>query len=151
MRPIIMKIFNKTSLLTIPLLLITSCENRVFGLGDGTLYLPEPTKIAFKTTENVEYVLNEEVTSTFYDKFLKNLKFERHEEGFFGDFTFYYYYDFDNYQNGDNPLEFRLGNFNCILFDFNYRAQSYTYVYPKRVPYLEIVNFLTENSSVISE
>lgn len=49
-----MKLLKKSYLLILPLLLLTSCENKVFSLAAEELYLPEPTKISFTTSESTE-------------------------------------------------------------------------------------------------
>ena len=68
-----MKLLKKSYLLVLPLMLLTSCENKVFSLSAEELYLPEPTKIAFTLNESTECALNEDDTLTFYQKYLKDL------------------------------------------------------------------------------
>ena len=96
-----MKLLKKSYLLILPLMLLTSCENRVFSLTAEETYLPEPTKIAFTTGESTQRQLNDDDTLTFYQKYLKDLKFEKNDNIFFNVFTFQYYYDFDQYLYGD--------------------------------------------------
>ena len=67
--------------------------------------------------------------------------FEKDRDVFHGGFTFHYFYDYDEYEIGDQPLKFTLGNFNYVWFEFNYRSLTYRYVSPERVLYLEMVDF----------
>ena len=143
-----MKTFNKIPLLFVPLLLITSCENRTFVAGEEIVYLPKPTRISFVVGEDSQRSLLEEKALEFYDKYLNDLRFEKDRDVFHGGFTFNYYYNYEEYGIGDQPLTFTLGNFNYVWFEFNYRSLCYRYVFPEKVPYLEMVNYLTENSLV---
>ena len=143
-----MKLLKKSCLLILPLMLLTSCENKVFSLSAEELYLPEPTKIAFTLNESTECALNEDDTLTFYQKYLKDLKFEKNDNIFFYVFTFQYYYDFDQYLYGDAPLELRLGNFNYICLVYDYSGVYHSYVCTEPVPYLEMMNFLETKALV---
>ena len=143
-----MKLLKKSYLLILPLMLLTSCENRVFSLTAKELYLPEPTKIAFTTGESTECELTNDDTLIFYQKYLKDLKFENNDNIFFYVFTFQYYYDFDQYLYGDAPLELRLGNFNYICLVYDYSGVYHSYVCTEPVPYLEMMNFLETKALV---
>ena len=163
-----MKLLKKSYLLILPLMLLTSCEKRVFSLTAEETYLPEPTKISFTTSESTECELTDDDTLTFYQKYLKDLKFEKNDNIFFyvftfqyylkfekNDniffyvFTFQYYYDFDQYLYGDAPLELRLGNFNYICLVYDYSGVYHSYVCTEPVPYLEMMNFLETNALVV--
>lgn len=142
---------KKLMIMLLPLLLLTSCEERSFVMGSDAVYLPEPTKISFTNEAGNSIVLKEEATKTFYDTYLKDLKFVRSNEIFDSTFTFFYSYEFSNYKFGDEALEFRLADFNYLCFIYTYRALDYSYVYEEQVPYLEMRNFLFENSLVVPE
>ena len=144
-----MKLLKKSYLLILPLMLLTSCEKRVFSLTAEETYLPEPTKISFTTSESTECELTDDDTLTFYQKYLKDLKFEKNDNIFFYVFTFQYYYDFDQYLYGDAPLELRLGNFNYICLVYDYSGVYHSYVCTEPVPYLEMMNFLETNALVV--
>ena len=144
-----MKLLKKSCLLILPLMLLTSCENKVFSLTAEELYLPEPTKIAFTTGESTQRKLNDDDTLTFYQKYLKDLKFEKNDNIFFYVFTFQYYYDFDQYLYGDAPLELRLGNFNYICLVYDYSGVYHSYVCTDPVPYLEMMDFLETKALVV--
>ena len=144
-----MKLLNKSCLLILPLLLLTSCENKVFSLTAEELYLPEPSKISFTLNESTECTLNEDDTLTFYQKYLKDLKFEKNDDIFYYVFTFEYYYNFDQYLYGDAPLELRLGNFNYICLVYDYSGVHHSYVCTDPVPYLEMLDFLETNALVV--
>lgn len=144
-----MKLLKKLYLLILPLMLLTSCEKRVFSLTAEETYLPEPTKISFTTSESTECELTDDDTLTFYQKYLKDLKFEKNDNIFFYVFTFQYYYDFDQYLYGDAPLELRLGNFNYICLVYDYSGVYHSYVCTEPVPYLEMMNFLETNALVV--
>ncbi len=143
-----MKLLKKSCLLILPLMLLTSCENKVFSLTAEELYLPEPTKISFTSSESTECELTDDDTLTFYQKYLKDLKFEKNDNIFFYVFTFQYYYDFDQYLYGDAPLELRLGNFNYICLVYDYSGVYHSYVCTEPVPYLEMMNFLETKALV---
>ena len=143
-----MKLLKKSYLLILPLMLLTSCENKVFSLSAEELYLPEPTKIAFTLNESTECALNEDDTLTFYQKYLKDLKFEKNSDIFLNVFSFEYYYDFDEYPYREVPLELRLGNFNYICLVYEHFGLHYWYVCTEPVPYLEMMDFLETHALV---
>ena len=143
-----MKLFKKSYLLILPLMLLTSCEKRVFSLSAEELYLPEPTKIAFRNDGSAECELIEDDALTFYQKYLKDLKFEKNRDIFLNVFSFEYYYDFDEYPYREVPLELRLGNFNYICLVYEHFGQYYSYVCTEPVPYLEMMDFLETHALV---
>lgn len=136
---------NVTILLGLPLLLLSSCGGKCFAPGEKKISLPEATSISITTEDNKEYVLSDEDTKVFYETYLKDKKFVKTNDYFTPSFEFNYFYNFDNYEYGNNPLIFSMADFNYVSFTYHLGTVFIDYVCEEKVPYIEMRDFLKEN------
>ena len=128
--------------------LLTGCSNsNNFDVFEDALYLPTPTEMSFKSNGGNTKTLSEEKSLEFYNTYLKSLKFERFKNSFIGGIEIEYNYHFDQYPNGDKPIQLFLANFNMISFRLVRDNIIHEFLCNEEVPYIEMHEFLIENSN----
>lgn len=129
-------------------MLLTGCSSsNNFDVFEDVVYLPTPTEILFKSSDDNTKTLSEEKSLEFYNTYLKSLKFERFKNSFIGGTEIEYSYHFDQYQNGDKPIQLFLANFNMISFRLVRDNITHEFLCNEEVPYIEMHEFLIENSN----
>lgn len=127
---------------------LTGCSNsNNFDVFEDVVYLPAPTEISFKSNGDNTKALSEEKSLEFYNTYLKSLKFERFKNSFIGGTEIEYSYHFDQYPNGDKPIQLFLANFNMISFRLVRDNITHEFLCNEEVPYIEMHEFLIENSN----
>lgn len=129
-------------------MLLTGCSNsNNFDVFEDVVYLPAPTEMSFKSNGDNTKTLSEEKSLEFYNTYLKSLKFERFKNSFIGGIEIEYSYHFDQYPNGDKPIQLFLANFNMISFRLVRDNITHEFLCNEEVPYIEMHEFLIENSN----